>query len=1433
MSEWGGGSPHRRTASSTGGPSPSPAPQPSSAIQSPTQATPPNASSTVLASSETPPQSPASIARSESRPSSRPMSMIQTYQPPVMEVSQDTLPELQRIFTFLNSHSNKLYQEGFLLKFHDTDSRGRPAPDRVWQECFGQLVGTILSLWDASELDQSDQNAQVLPTFINLTDAAIHMMPSMVLNDGKKLDNVLSVSTAASNKYLFHFNSYNSLTQWTAGIRLAMYEHATLQEAYTGALIAGKGKSLNNIRMILDRQRAKHEDWARVRFGAGTPWRRCWCVVNPPDEKEYAKLQKAEKKSDIYKRSTQVLKGDIRFYDTKKVTKKTRPIATVTDAYSCYAIYPQSKPLIDQSTLVKIEGKIKIHAKPDKVTEGFVFVMPETHPAVSGFEIMLRFLFPVFDTFALYGRPQKLVADVLDTRGLMFAMPSDRRYGYLEMWDVVSLINTEGSQTWSERQWRRQLKELTSKRMLSSPSRMSSRASRASVATNRRNTLSRTSLPPSRTGTLRFEGRGPAHSQPSTRQASPSREDGIDPRGPRRVDTAPPTSSFAAARHQRSQSEAFGYKKYQAETPSRLAHGVSVGFEPDEAPTPPEHRYLNGGAKPNDGYDTMSDSDRPSPDTQIVPELRPPPTELPHDPVERPPSFAHAPGQRPPVQPYQPPSTMKPNAHIDSATLDQLADATHAPLPAGIAAAGAAAAWRGPDSPHGRRSGDFDRDRLHMHSSANSSRSGTHGSRLPTIPASPYVEQTEYVASPATYQPTGPPVPEHAEIPQSQLSADLAHPSRPDSSGNQVHRKPLPGRSSSSPSRGEIDNRSITSSSLGSLRNVVVDPDALDSLDAESSLIGTNMSVNRSDDDDALSTTTPDYASTISEDREPRKLPARYQDRPRSGMLKTVGDPTLKPKSDAPVGDALLAADIPAVDFGPTYVMDPSTKRPGTSGTLTQAMHDSTFSKSRERLAPSPSEQQRQSWLSGRATPNGALHTRSSSTSPGLSQGSRMVPWQPTVGPRTPEGLGVEADEWVAQRSAAASRPMTSPAFGHSRSKSHTPPPFHRTPSGDWSQLQRGADGLPLRPPSRPHSRGAANLLDQRPTSLSAREQEHVARMTGTPLIDLAHSSKKPQNTSAEGLTGYIDHREREKARAKGGRNTAAVQAEVDRRMMAAQHRQMMDMQQQMGQTMPMQGGYAASTMGQTMPMQGGYAASTMGFSPGYQQAYAYSTPDLMSQIPGYFPQTPGQPQGMNQRWGTPSPQPTQGAYFPPPQQQPIPRYPPPPQQVISDQAQAAARTHELLYTDESALGVWAWEPWEVPKWATEEDAGCTGPELDTNMYWRLTLKPNAIITLEPRVRMTELEDPRDALEVWMGRHMDQLNTLLGWGYRIRIEPCFREDRKIDLTDRQSIIRESIFVTKIYRDDNGATKYDSFNARQPEYLRYLYEDYDYVSHLIE
>lgn len=48
---------------------------------------------------------------------------MQTFQPPIMDVGDDTIPELQPIFTFLNSHSNKLYQEGYFLKLDDQNTR--------------------------------------------------------------------------------------------------------------------------------------------------------------------------------------------------------------------------------------------------------------------------------------------------------------------------------------------------------------------------------------------------------------------------------------------------------------------------------------------------------------------------------------------------------------------------------------------------------------------------------------------------------------------------------------------------------------------------------------------------------------------------------------------------------------------------------------------------------------------------------------------------------------------------------------------------------------------------------------------------------------------------------------------------------------------------------------------------------------------------------------------------------------------------------------------------------------------------------------------------------------------------------------------------------------------------------------------------------------
>lgn len=494
-----------------------------------------------------------------------------------------------------------------------------------------------------------------------------------------------------------------------------MFEHATLQEAYTGSLIAGKGKSLNNIKVIMDRTRTKTEDWTRVRFGAGTPWRRCWCVISPPDEKAVQKMQKSLKKKSAYERPVQSLKGDIKFYDTKK-TKKAQPIATIREAYSAYAIYPQSKPLIDQSTLVKVEGVITIHSTPETTTEGFVFVMPEVHPAVTGFEMMLRWLFPVYDIFGLYGRPTRMIADTLDVRSLMFALPQEKRYGYLEILDVAGLIHESGSQMWKEKEWRTRLKELTSTRMTRLQASGSRRRSRASSYRGNRNSL------PSRAGTLRYEDGASIRSTPSLfNEAAPPLP--IHRQGSAPVGESPfQTPGRSKSRHQRSASEALPFSTPQQQqshrspldnqtnyTPSRLSYDSTPNIPESAPPPPPAHGVPVGGAarnpqvqryasEPEGGvYDrSSSESERrlralgENEAQEIRQDLGPAP---PPAPVVVPPAFAHEAGAKPQKRPHASPELRRANSRMSISTLSQLVDAGQLGPNASVAAAGAAAAW--------------------------------------------------------------------------------------------------------------------------------------------------------------------------------------------------------------------------------------------------------------------------------------------------------------------------------------------------------------------------------------------------------------------------------------------------------------------------------------------------------------------------------------------------------------------------------------------------------------------------------------------------------------------------------------------------------------------------------------------------------------------
>lgn len=1031
-----------------------------------------------------------------------------------------------------------------------------------------------------------------------------------------------------------------------------MFEHSTLQEAYTGALIAGKGKTVNNINVIMDRSRFKVEDWVRVRFGAGVPWRRCWCVISPPDEKEYQKLQKEMKKRSPYDRShTPVLKGDIKFYDSKKEAekkKKARPIASITDAFSAYAIYPQSRALIDGSTLLKIEGHITIHSDPPSATEGFVFIMPEVNPMVSGFEMLLRFLFPTWDTFALYGRPGRLVASVLDIRSLMFAMPKHKRYGYMEILDVTGLILADGSTSWSEREWRKRLKELTAERMTAFEDGTSSHR-RSGSRGSKRLSFGLGQSGPARPRVNFADDNASIRSNPSVSFAQPGQQ------GNSAAQHQDRGRMMENPRHSRNLSDSHVGNFH----PDAMGHGQGMNqgrppFATDLAATP----------------ERMSSEDEhsarltPPRDIDEMQRMRTP------EPVNAPPEFSHRAGARPAQKPYQSPELHRANSRLSSTTLSQLAKAggltpehfpddplDRHPAPDG---AGPSAQGQPSDDPRGpsvqppqayahplgtSANSNGSREALALSNNANSPRSPP-GLAAPPPPPHMALNQKRS-RSPLAGPPGGPP-PHNAAGPppmargpppmgqppmgpppysrgpppphmMNQRGPPPGHPQGPPRGPPQGHphgppprgyppghpqgpprdprdprnqpppqhgpgpqviqnyrgpppqggrrrtpppnpamqrpphvetsppvnRKPLPVRTASLQKGDNSAATPTSSTSAGSFGSHVLDENALalvhtkSSIDENEPVPGRDFArrdTERSGADshygDDASTTSPDYASTRRSSDTQESI-----ERPRAGVLRTVGEPE---KPAGPKPDA--GYDIPEINFGPPPVIGyrsgagPGSKTP-TPGSATRS-----DSPAAGRRSPGPA-----------AALNNHFRQDSEDT-----LRRRSVAWQPggaTVGSQTGD-RAMSPEQFVQQRAAASA--STAPSYI---------PTHQRQPSANTlAGLRMGTPTPPLKKQGSQelltsHSRGSSTDLLQRPSSrasgamlssadltnnLSAREQEHVARVTGNPLVEVTGNRTAPQQQP--GLVGAIEAREREKAQMKQGLSGQAVAQAIDQR---------------------------------------------------------------------------------------------------------------------------------------------------------------------------------------------------------------------------------------------------------------------------------------------
>lgn len=358
-------------------------------------------------------------------------------------------PELVPIVTLLSAQSHRRYQKGVLLVFHDLKNDGTPA-DRKWQEYYAVLLGTQVALWDAKELAECDTNSgdklkklASKPNYINFSDASLRPLDSddSVDTTNRDQDNILVVSTTLKNRYFIQFSDKKSFDEWTAALRLSLFEFTSLQEAYTGAFLSSRGSKLGDIKVILADKKFSYEDWVSVRFGAGMPWKRCFAVVN--------QIGKKKKDRDA---------GRIVFYENEKKNKKL-VIAIVTDAKAAYAVYPSSPLLIDNSTIIKVEGSVT-YSKEDETHETSIFIMPERHQGVPSYDTIIRFLIPTMNAFNLYGRPTQLIADRNDPNSLLFALPTLPYVYYLTIDDVLSMIESNETSYWNEDDWKEHIKEI-------------------------------------------------------------------------------------------------------------------------------------------------------------------------------------------------------------------------------------------------------------------------------------------------------------------------------------------------------------------------------------------------------------------------------------------------------------------------------------------------------------------------------------------------------------------------------------------------------------------------------------------------------------------------------------------------------------------------------------------------------------------------------------------------------------------------------------------------------------------------------------------------------------------------------------------------------------------------------------------------------------
>lgn len=369
-----------------------------------------------------------------------------TVGPPPATALPPLHPEIRSIVQLTVAHSQKVYFSGPLVRRIERQPDGqRPTKDEGWREVWAQLGGTTLSLWDMKEIEEaSKQGKQVPPSYVNVTDAFVHVhgsvtTPATATSAAQKYTNVLTLNTAGSNLLLFACPSTQALLSWTAALRLAAWEKSRLEEIYSAHLIR---ITLNDGRDTPTPLRdGRMEGWVQIRVAGQTDWKHLWMVITAGAHSNDAGAGESQSSSPSYTRKKRIsslwtrdqsptrdsapARPMLQLFTSNKPKDKKKAVLTLRNISQAFAVYPERPELISRSTLLKVEGLLGDEevAGPMRNREGWLLIMPELEGGNMRASEMLKWLIAIHDAFELYGRPQMYSWNPRDPKSMMFAYP--------------------------------------------------------------------------------------------------------------------------------------------------------------------------------------------------------------------------------------------------------------------------------------------------------------------------------------------------------------------------------------------------------------------------------------------------------------------------------------------------------------------------------------------------------------------------------------------------------------------------------------------------------------------------------------------------------------------------------------------------------------------------------------------------------------------------------------------------------------------------------------------------------------------------------------------------------------------------------------------------------------------------------------------------